>query len=131
MRLVAIEHVQLAMPAGEEDKARAFYCGVLGLSETPKPPNLARRGGAWFEAGPVKLHLGVEPEFRPATKAHPALLVEGLDELARRCLEAGHPTRADEPLEGFQRLYVHDPFGNRIELMERTPPRSAHAAPGD
>ena len=81
MTIYAIDHVQLAMPPGEEDKARAFYGGVLGMRETPKPPVLTARGGAWFEAGTVKVHLGVEQDFRPARKAHPAFLVENLDAL--------------------------------------------------
>ena len=120
MRVYAIDHVQLAMPAGGEEKARAFYQGVLGLAEVPKPPHLAVRGGAWFENGSLKIHLGVEKDFRPAKKAHPALLVEGLDELISKCAEAGYETAADQPLEGYNRAYVSDPFGNRIELMEKT-----------
>src|SRR6187551_1552795 len=73
--VVAIDHVQLAMPAGGEDRARAFYAGILGLAEVPKPPPLAPRGGCWFESDTVKVHLGVEPDFQPATKAHPAFVV--------------------------------------------------------
>lgn len=118
MRVYALDHVQLAMPRGAEEQARAFYTGVLGLQEVPKPPNLAKRGGVWFSGGTLSLHLGVEDDFRPAKKAHPALLVEGLAELAARCEAAGHPANRDEPLEGYERVYVADPFGNRIELME-------------
>ncbi len=118
MKVYAIDHVQLAMPAGQEDQARAFYAGVLGLAEKPKPPHLATRGGVWFETGTIKIHLGIEPEFRAATKAHPGLLVEGLSELIARCSQAGYSVVADEPLEGYHRVYVTDPFGNRIELME-------------
>ena len=81
MTILAIDHVQLAMPAGKEDEARAFYAGLLELSETPKPPELAKRGGAWFERGAVKIHLGVEADFRPARKAHPALVVDDLPAL--------------------------------------------------
>ena len=121
MGIVAIDHVQLAMPAGEEDRARAFYEGVLGLAEQPKPKNLARRGGAWFAKGDVKIHLGVEAGFRPAKKAHPALRVENLAELRARCEAAGYPTVDDEPLPGYDRFYVHDPFGNRIECLEPNP----------
>src|SRR5262249_17762068 len=98
--------------------ARAFYSGVLGLPEKPKPPHLARRGGVWFEDGVLKIHLGVETDFHPARKAHPALLVNGLDELIDRCRKAGYEVNTDEPLEGYKRGYVADPFGNRIELME-------------
>jgi catechol 2,3-dioxygenase-like lactoylglutathione lyase family enzyme len=118
MKVYAIEHVQLAMPPNEEELARSFYAGVLGLTEKPKPPRLAVRGGVWFEQGGLKIHLGVESDFRPAKKAHPALLIEGLDELIIRCEQAGVQIVWDEPLEGFRRAYVNDPFGNRIELME-------------
>jgi len=117
--IISLDHVQLAMPAAREDRARAFYCGVLGLIEERKPANLAVRGGVWFRSGTLRLHLGVDPNFRPATKAHPALLVSGLPELIARCLAAGHPPVNDEPLEGFDRVYVFDPFGNRLELLER------------
>lgn len=116
--IVGLDHVQLAMPAGQEAVARSFYCGVLGLTEEQKPANLAARGGAWFRGGTLRLHLGVDPEFHPAGKAHPALLVRGLAELAARCHVAGFPPVSDEPLEGFDRVYVRDPFGNRIELLE-------------
>ena len=119
MRVYALDHVQLAMPRGAEEQARAFYAGVLGLREVPKPPNLAARGGAWFASEGLSLHLGVEDDFRPARKAHPALLVQGLAELAAHCEAHGHPVTRDEPLEGYDRVYVADPFGNRIELMER------------
>ena len=107
------------MPRGREDDARAFYAGVLGLTELPKPAHLAKRGGAWFRGGAAEVHLGVEDDFRAAKKAHPALLVDDLADLAARCNAAGHPVVADEPLEGFDRLYVADPFGNRIELLQR------------
>ncbi len=119
MKILAIEHVQLAMPPGQEARARAFYVDILGLIEVPKPPDLARRGGAWFELGPAKVHLGVEPDFRPARKAHPALLVQGLDELITMLEQAGYPVTHDNSLDGYDRVYVDDPFGNRIELMER------------
>ncbi len=118
MPIVALDHVQLAMPPGREAEARAFYQGLLGLPEVPKPPNLAKRGGCWFERGEVKVHLGVEQEFRPARKAHPALRVRDLASV-RAALEAGGvAVRHDEPLEGYERCYVDDPFGNRIELLE-------------
>jgi hypothetical protein len=118
MRIIRVEHVQLAMPAGGEALAREFYHGALGIAETPKPPHLAKRGGCWFESGDLKIHLGVEAEFRPARKAHPALLVADLQALQERLRSRGYSTREDEPLEGYQRIYVDDPFGNRIELME-------------
>jgi catechol 2,3-dioxygenase-like lactoylglutathione lyase family enzyme len=116
--ILGLDHVQLAMPAGQEALARAFYGGVLGLAEEQKPAHLAARGGVWFRQGELRLHLGVDADFRPAKKAHPALLVRGLAELAARCEAAGCPSVTDEPLEGFNRVYVSDPFGNRIELME-------------
>lgn len=118
MRVVGIEHVQLAMPPGGEERARSFYTGLLGIPEVAKPPHLAARGGAWFECGSLKIHLGVEHDFRPARKAHPALLVEGLGELVARLRRDGRRVDDDDVLEGFARVYVHDPFGNRIELLE-------------
>lgn len=121
MTILAIEHVQLAMPAGEEDRARGFYRDLLGIAETPKPPHLAARGGCWFEDGAVKIHLGVEADFRPARKAHPALVVDDVRALAERLKAAGVRVVADEPLEGWERVYADDPFGNRIELMTPRP----------
>jgi catechol 2,3-dioxygenase-like lactoylglutathione lyase family enzyme len=118
MRVKEIEHVQLAMPPGKESEARGFYEGVLGIPEVPKPPNLARRGGCWFVQGALKIHLGVENDFRAARKAHPALLVEDLPALRAIIQAAGHSLQTDEPLEGYDRIYVNDPFGNRIELIE-------------
>jgi catechol 2,3-dioxygenase-like lactoylglutathione lyase family enzyme len=118
MRVKAIDHVQLAMPSGREAEARAFYEGVLGIPEVPKPPNLAQRGGCWFVRGSLKIHLGVENGFRPARKAHPALLVEDLPAFKALIEAAGYTVKIDEPLEGYDRIYVDDPFGNRLELME-------------
>ena len=106
------------MPSGQESSARAFYSDVLGLIEESKPANLAPRGGVWFRGGNLRLHLGVDRDFHPAGKAHPAILVRGLTELAARCRAAGFPPVTDEPLAGFDRVYVFDPFGNRIELLE-------------
>lgn len=110
---IGIDHVQLAMPAGEEDAAERFYGGLLGIPRVPKPPHLAARGGCWFEKPGIRVHLGVEDGFRPARKAHPALLVAGLDPLVQRLAEAGHEVR-----EADGQHYVDDPFGNRIELIE-------------
>jgi catechol 2,3-dioxygenase-like lactoylglutathione lyase family enzyme len=118
MRVIRLEHVQLAMPAGGEERARAFYRDALGIPEMPKPAHLARRGGCWFERGDLKIHLGVEAEFRAARKAHPALLVENLRALETKLRSLGYAIRNDEPLQGYQRIYVDDPFENRIELME-------------
>jgi catechol 2,3-dioxygenase-like lactoylglutathione lyase family enzyme len=116
--VLAIDHVQLAMPPGGEDVARSFYRDVLGLSEVPKPAALAGRGGVWFQGGEARVHIGVEEGFRPAHKAHPALLVDDLDELVARCEASGNEVRADVPLDGYRRVHVFDPFGNRLELME-------------
>jgi catechol 2,3-dioxygenase-like lactoylglutathione lyase family enzyme len=121
MRVRGIDHVQLAMPKGREDEARRFYGDVLGLPEQPKPPNLAKRGGCWFGDDGVMLHLGVEEGFRPARKAHPALLVDDLPALVRRLGEAGVEVVRDEPLPGYDRVYVADPYGNRLELLEPLP----------
>ena len=118
MRVAHLDHVQLAMPAGREAEARAFYSDLLGIPEQVKPPHLARRGGCWFERGALKVHLGVDKDFRPARKAHPAFVVEDLAALSRALAEAGFELRGDEPLEGYERVFVDDPFGNRIELME-------------
>jgi catechol 2,3-dioxygenase-like lactoylglutathione lyase family enzyme len=116
--VTGIDHVQLAMPPGGEDAARAFYEQVLGIPEQAKPPYLAARGGCWFESPTVKIHLGVEQEFRPARKAHPALLVTDLPALVRAMVEAGVELVDDEPLDGYDRVYAYDPFGNRLELLE-------------
>jgi catechol 2,3-dioxygenase-like lactoylglutathione lyase family enzyme len=106
------------MPAGGEDEAIAFYEGLLGIPHVAKPPRLAARGGCWFEDGALKVHLGVEAEFRPARKAHPALRVAGLPGLRAALAAAGCRIVDDVPLEGHDRCYVDDPFGNRIELLE-------------
>ena len=117
-RLVALDHVQLAMPPGGEAAARAFYVGVLGMVEIPKPAELEGRGGVWFGVEGVELHLGVDPDFRPARKAHPGLRVTGLPALIARCEAAGYPALAGTALPGRQRVHVADPFGNRLELLE-------------
>ena len=115
-----IHHVQLSCPAGSEPALRAFYAGVLGLSEIPKPPLLAPRGGCWFRGDGIELHLGVEADFRPARKAHPALLVDDLPALAERLEAAGHEVRVEGGLDGYDQRYVDDPFGNRLELLQPT-----------
>ncbi|HUY27201.1 MAG TPA: VOC family protein [Candidatus Binataceae bacterium] len=118
MKVRALDHVQLAMPPGREAEARAFYSGVLGIPEIPKPPHLATRGGCWFKRGALKIHLGVENDFAPARKAHPALIVEDLRALAGALRRAGCRVIDNEPLEACDRIYTDDPFGNRIELIE-------------
>ena len=120
MGIIGLDHVQLAMPAGGEAEAAAFYVELLGFSQVTKPPHLAVRGGCWFETDQVKIHLGVDKDFRAATRAHPGLLVRGLPAILDACRAGGFQIVVDEPLEGYDRVYVHDPFGNRLELMERT-----------
>ena len=112
-----LHHVQLAMPRGRENDAEAFYSGLLGLTRVPKPPNLEQRGGCWFCGDAVELHLGVEEPFAPAKKAHPALQVPELAALKSRLEAAGAEVWEDEPLEGYDRFYASDPFGNRIEFL--------------
>ncbi len=114
---LAIAHVQLAMPAGGEDTARRFFADLLGMTEIPKPPELAKRGGCWFRSGTVEIHLGVEQEFRPALKAHPALVCENYDVLAARLKAANVPLKEDCEIPGTRRCHILDPFGNRIELI--------------
>lgn len=114
---VAYDHVQLAMPAGEEDRARAFYLDVLGMTELEKPDNLKKRGGAWFASGALQLHLGVESDFRPALKAHPALRCADFDALTARLRTNGIDVRVEAFEDGVRHGYIADPFGNRIELI--------------
>lgn len=110
--------MQLAIPKGTEDRARSFYRDVLGMKEVPKPEELAKRGGCWFASGEAQVHLGVEEDFRPAKKAHPALVVEGLDETLAKCEQAGVTYTMDAEIDGRRRVHVFDPFGNRLELIE-------------
>jgi len=113
-----IDHLQLGMPADGEDTARAFYGGVLGLGEVVKPPELAGRGGAWFTGRSMAIHLGVEDDFRPARKAHPAFVVDDLAAARDRLSTAGIATSDDDSGLAVRRCYVQDPFGNRIELVD-------------
>lgn len=119
--LLRLDHVQLAMPAGGEHTARAFYADLLGLPETVKPPNLAARGGVWFRHGPIEVHLGIEADFRAARKAHPAFRVSDLDGLRQLLLAAGVDVADDDHLPGERRFYAADPFGNRLEFMADRP----------
>jgi len=114
---LAIDHVQLAMPAAQEANARAFFAGVLGMTEIPKPAELAKRGGCWFQSGAVQIHLGVEADFRPAKKAHPALRCKNYDVLLASLAAAGVSTEGANDIPGVRRCHIHDPFGNRIELV--------------
>ncbi len=117
-KLTGIDHVQLAMPVGAEPQARDFYSGVLDLAEIPKPAQLAVRGGAWFQCGPVQLHLGADPEFQAARKAHPALVVDDFAGFLGRLAQHGVALKLEEVVGGRQRATIADPFGNRIELIE-------------
>ncbi|RMI37479.1 VOC family protein [Streptomyces triticirhizae] len=119
--IAALHHVQLAVPTGSEPALRAFYGGVLGMAEVPKPPELAARGGCWFRSGGCELHLGVEADFRPARKAHPALVVPDLDALAARLAEAGVEPLWDGAFPGYRRFHAHDPVGNRLEFLQPAP----------
>jgi catechol 2,3-dioxygenase-like lactoylglutathione lyase family enzyme len=117
--ITGLDHVQLAMPRGQEERARSFYAGLLGMTELPKPPVLAARGGCWFTSGTAMLHLGVEEPFAPARKAHPALLTDDLDGLAAALAAAGHAcVTADGEIPGVRRFHTRDPFGNRVEFQQ-------------
>ena len=115
-----MHHVMIAIPKGGEAEARAFYGEALGLRELPKPETLQARGGVWFQSSTLQLHLGVDPDFVPATKAHVAFEVVDLDAARQRCLAAGHPVRDDGDLPGYARFYTDDPFGNRVETLQPT-----------
>jgi len=119
MAVLALDHVQLAMPDGGDASARAFYEGILGLPQVPRPASLANRPGAWFSNGLVHIHMGVEADFKAAKKAHPALVVDDLADIQQRLELAGAPIRHDVEANGHQRLHTEDPFGNRIELMQK------------
>ncbi len=112
-----IDHVQLAMPAGAEETARSFYRDILGMREVSKPAELAKRGGCWFESGSVQIHLGVEADFRPARKAHPALRCGNYDQLIEELRTRGIVVTPDDLVPGVRRCHISDPFGNRIELI--------------
>jgi catechol 2,3-dioxygenase-like lactoylglutathione lyase family enzyme len=135
--IIGIDHLQVAAPRRCEEDARAFYGRLLGLEEIPKPEPLTSRGGVWFPAGSQELHVGVEEPFAPARRAHPGLVAEDLDALGGRLEAAGHETTEDrESIPGAYRAYVHDPFGNRLELRQasssrRRAPRKAAARSGD
>lgn len=116
--ITTIDHVQIAMPPGGEEKSREFYGKLLGLDEKQKPTELAKRGGNWFEKGNIRVHLGVEKEFIPAKKAHLALSVTNLDQLAELLKLSGYTVEYDNAIPNVRRFYTEDPFGNRIELME-------------
>lgn len=116
--IAALDHVQLAAPPGSEPVLRAYYVEVLGMRELPKPPVLAARGGCWFEAGGVQLHLGIEEDFRAAKKAHPGVRVTGIEAFAHRLASQGAQVVWDDNLPGHRRFYSADPVGNRLEFLE-------------
>jgi catechol 2,3-dioxygenase-like lactoylglutathione lyase family enzyme len=118
--VLALDHVQVSAPAGGEESARRFYSGLVGLPELSKPPVLAARGGVWFAAGEQALHVGIDPAFRPASRAHPAFRLDdgaALDALAGRLAEAGREVDWNHDLPGERRFYSRDPFGNRVEFL--------------
>ena len=115
---MTLDHVQLAIPANEDTKARAFYGDLLGLQEIEKPEPLEARGGCWFQVGELQLHLGVETDFKPAKKAHPAFRVNDYEGLQKRLEQAGFAVTPDTMLKDVERFYTHDPFGNRLEFMK-------------
>jgi catechol 2,3-dioxygenase-like lactoylglutathione lyase family enzyme len=116
--VTGIDHVQVAAPRGCEEQARTFYGNLLGLVEIPKPEQLRARGGVWFRAGAQELHVGIDEPFAPARKAHPALVASDLDALRAELVAAGHDVQDDELIPGTARFYVHDPFGNRLEIVQ-------------
>jgi hypothetical protein len=118
MALFGIAHVQVGLTAGGEDQMRAFYGGLLGLPELPKPEVLRDRGGVWFQCGMQEIHCGIEEEVAPSRR-HPAFLVDDLDSLKARLEAAGVRTEMNRQLPGYRRFYGWDPFGNRLEFLER------------
>jgi catechol 2,3-dioxygenase-like lactoylglutathione lyase family enzyme len=123
MSVTGIDHILLAMPPGGEAEGIAFYCGLLGFAELPKPDSLAGRGGVWMRAGSAVLHLGSEDGFTPPKRAHPAFLVDDLDALIETLRAKNVELQFDVPLPGYKRVHARDPFGNRIELMEKVDTR--------
>src|SRR5579859_6372489 len=119
MAMLGLDHVQVAIPPGAEDRARGFYAGILGLEEIPRPTTLTAKGGVWFQVGPQTFHCGVEDPVAPSRR-HPALLTDDLEGVRRRLEAAGAPIHTDGgEIAGYRRFHTEDPFGNRLELMER------------
>lgn len=118
INFTGIDHVQIAAPKGSEDEARNFFIDVIGMKEIPKPSNLAKKGGVWFKCGNHQLHIGIQEDFFPAKKAHPAFHVENIEDLRNKIQKSGFVTDPGDTLEGANRFYVNDPFGNRIEFIK-------------
>ena len=116
--IIEMDHIQIVMPAGKEDEAREFYGRILGMEEIQKPIELQSSGGCWFQAGLSQIHLGIMPDFAPATKAHPAFLVDDLEELQERLVAANVAITPDSRVTDVRRFYTNDPFGNRIEFIQ-------------
>jgi catechol 2,3-dioxygenase-like lactoylglutathione lyase family enzyme len=117
-QFLGLDHVQLAAPAGCEEEARHFFRDVLGMPEVPKPENLRKRGGVWFQCGPQTIHIGVETPFTPAKKAHPAFVIQNMEALMQRLTELQVEIKVNEEIPGVKRFFIDDPFGNRLEFME-------------
>jgi catechol 2,3-dioxygenase-like lactoylglutathione lyase family enzyme len=113
-----IDHVQLAIPAGAEEQCDEFFCGLLGFSILEKPELLARRGGRWYQKGEMQLHVGVDPDFRPATKAHPAFVVSDYDAVLAKLRDADVRIIESDEIPGTTRCHIYDCVGNRIELIK-------------
>lgn len=115
--LTGIDHIQIAAPQGSEDVARNFYGVLLGMEEITKPDNLKARGGCWFQCGSQEVHIGIQPDFSPAKKAHPGFTVNALEQLQLNLQEAGYMISEEPPIDGRSRFFTHDPFGNRVEFL--------------
>lgn len=115
----AIDHIQLAAPNGSEEEARRFFHGILGMKEIEKPVELKKRGGVWFKFGPYQIHIGIEEPFAPAKKAHPAFYVKSIESLKRHLISHGIEIREDQSIPDVVRFHTDDPFGNRLEFVER------------
>ncbi|MGF2615735.1 glyoxalase [Rossellomorea vietnamensis] len=116
--MIGLDHVQLTAPKGSEEKARKFYGEVLGLKEMVKPEKLKSSGGCWFICGSQELHIGVEAEFTPAVKAHPGIVVKNIEAVVSRLEESGYQVKEDTRIADRKRIFVNDPFGNRVEFLE-------------
>lgn len=130
MTITGLDHVQFTLPPGREAEADAFYLGVLGFETEEKPPVLAARGGRWYRSGAARFHLGADGDFRPALRAHPAFVVEDLEALVGRVEAGGGTVEWDDLVPGVARCYVHDPFGNRLELVAAGPAPGGGTAAG-